>query len=208
MKPDDSGLHYNLSKALDRKGQLAEAISHLQTAVMTDPGFAKGQFDLGNMLVRAGRYDEAVQPLRKAVSAEPADLIMRHTLAVALYKAGRCEDAVKEYYGVLEVRRDFVPSLSGLAWLRATHPDPGLRDADEAVALAERAARIEGKNPNVLNTLAAAYAEAGRFEEANAAAKEAIFIAEQIGMNGLAENIRARAQSYQQGRPYRESMGN
>ena len=71
-----------------------------------------------------------------------------------------------------------VLALNDLAWIYATHPRRDLRNAVEAVRLAEQACQLsDRKLPTCLNTLAAAYAEAGRFAEAVTTAKKAIQIA-------------------------------
>ena len=52
--------------------------------------------------------------------------------------------------------------------MMATDPDPSVRNGSEAVRLAERAVQLTGaREPTLLDTLAAAYAEAGRFQEAD-----------------------------------------
>ena len=67
---------------------------------------------------------------------------------------------------VLQINPDYVLTLNNLALLRATHPDPKFRDGGEAVILARRAVGLTPGDPDYLGTLAAAYAEAGRFAEA------------------------------------------
>ena len=92
-----------------------------------------------------------------------------------------------------------------LAWRLATGADGGLRDGQEAVKLAERAQELAGnENPYVLDTLAAAYAEAGRFDEALATGRRAHELARQAGKDGLAERIAARCRLYEQGQSYRQ----
>ena len=120
-----------------------------------------------------GRYSESIEPLQAAVSMEPGQLAARHTLALALANSGRVQEAVEQYREVLARAADYVPSLCGLSWLMSTHPDAKVRNAKESLRLAREAARVDGSNPNVLNTLAAAYAEAGRFPEAVQTAEQA-----------------------------------
>ena len=98
-------------------------------------------------------------------------------------------------------------SYNNLAWIRATHPDPGLRDGAEAVELAERACELRGeKEVNLLDTLAAAYAEAGRFPEAVATLEEAISLAASRGLAEQAQELGKRLQGYRAGRPYRDTQ--
>ena len=92
-----------------------------------------------------------------------------------------------------------------IAWIRATHADPALRDGDEAVRLAEQAVRAsDGRSLSALDTLAAALAEVGRFEEAATRAREALELASSQGVSPRAEEIGRRLALYEQGRPYRD----
>src|ERR1019366_4434369 len=79
-------------------------------------------------------------------------------------------------------------ALNNLAWMLASHPDPTIRNGKEAVELAERACRLtDNGQPFFLGTLAAAYAEAGRFNDAITTAEKARDLAKQLGWNGVAE---------------------
>jgi len=94
-------------------------------------------------------------------------------------------------------------ALNTLAWLYATYPDAGLRSGEQAVALAERATELVGrKNPRMLDTLAAAHANAGQFPAAVETACKALELAEQAGNAALAKEIRGRLFLYRAGKPY------
>ncbi len=92
-----------------------------------------------------------------------------------------------------------------LAWLRATCSDPSLRNGAEAVELAQRANQLSGgQRPEMLDTLAAAYAEAEWFPEAVATARKALELARQQNNPALAEAVQERITKYEAGRPYRQ----
>jgi tetratricopeptide (TPR) repeat protein len=92
-----------------------------------------------------------------------------------------------------------------LAWLRATCPKAALRNGAEAIELAQRAERLcQGQRPDVLDALAAAYAEAGWFPEALATARKALKVAKQQDARTLADAVQARIALYEAGRPYHE----
>lgn len=100
-----------------------------------------------------------------------------------------------------------MPPRNNLAWLRATCGDPKVRDGDEAVQLAKRAVELSSSNDaESLDTLAAAYAEAGQFVDAVAIAKQAMGLAESSAVRKLAKEIEARLRLYEQGKPYREKL--
>ena len=93
-----------------------------------------------------------------------------------------------------------VPALNDLAWLRATAPDPGLRNGPEAVRLAERACQqTQYKEVVPIRTLAAAYAEAGRFDDAVATARKALAMALAQGPKELAARDEQLLELYKSG---------
>ena len=96
--------------------------------------------------------------------------------------------------------------MNQAAWLMATSSDASLRNGADAVELARRAVQLVGeREPTTLDTLAAAYAEAGRFPEAVATARKAIELANQQNARVLADTLRARIALYQAGKPVRQT---
>jgi hypothetical protein len=77
--------------------------------------------------------------------------------------------------------------LNNLAWILAANPDAEIRNGPEAIRLAEQACQLTGyKGPMLVGTLSAAYAEAGRFDEAIDTVKKAMELAEAAGNSQLA----------------------
>jgi spermidine synthase len=95
---------------------------------------------------------------------------------------------------------------NNLAWLLATSPDASVRDPADALRLAE-GLRQETREPtaDLLDTLAAAYAAAGRFDEAIRSAEQAVALAEAEGAVELAQMIRERLSNYRARKPYTET---
>lgn len=109
------------------------------------------------------------------------------------------------YREAIRLKPDDPVSYNNLAWIRANHPDPGLHEGTEAIRLAKRACALSGnKDPRFLDTLATAYAQAGRFPEALATLKEAISLAASTGSKGLVLDLEKRLESYEAESPYRE----
>jgi tetratricopeptide (TPR) repeat protein len=114
-------------------------------------------------------------------------------------------DAIHHYQRALELDTNSVPALNNLAWLLATAPDPGLRNGKEAVRLAERACRqSEFKEALLLGTLAAAYAEAGRFDDAVATAQKARELALTNGQKDVADANERLLELYKSRQPYHQ----
>jgi hypothetical protein len=117
----------------------------------------------------------------------------------------RFSDAIIHYQRVLELDTNSVPALNNLAWLLATASDPQLRNGKEAVRLAERACQLtQYKVAFLVGTLAAAYAEAGRFDDAATNAQEARVLAVAHGQNEIAGTNEWLLELYKSGRAYHQ----
>ncbi|HWB02478.1 MAG TPA: ASPIC/UnbV domain-containing protein [Verrucomicrobiales bacterium] len=114
-----------------------------------------------------------------------------------LMAANQPADAVKAYETALAAAPDDLTALNNIAWQRAAHPDEKIRDGAAAVKYAERAAELsKHAEPSILDTLAAAYAQAGRFDDAVATAEKALALARAAGNSALTEGIRKSQRLY------------
>src|SRR5262249_36955674 len=161
------------SKAAER-GDDAQAIARYERAVALDSASPQANGVLGAALVRTGRHAQARPYLERAVARADAPAIAYAALAVVLAAEGR--DALAAQRGREALARD--PGLgwagNNLAWILATSADPAVRDPEEAVRVAEAAVRgTASPNAEFLDTLATAYAAAGRADDARRAAAEA-----------------------------------
>jgi tetratricopeptide (TPR) repeat protein len=106
----------------------------------------------------------------------------------------------------LEIRPEHAEAHNNLAWLLATCPAGALRNGAEAIEHAQRAIQFLGDaRPDILDTLAAAYAEARRFPEAVASAHKALELAREQNKPAVADILRARITLYETGKPLRNS---
>ena len=98
--------------------------------------------------------------------------------------------------------------MNRLAWISATAPEAWTRNGAEAVELARWAVQLSrGREPNILCTLAAAYAENGQFPQAVRTAHKALDLAAQRKQPSLAKSLQAQLACYQRGKPFREPPG-
>jgi tetratricopeptide (TPR) repeat protein len=203
LDPDRRGLREDLAAAWLALGRRAEA----EALVGESPGAggsAAIEVELGRAAAAAGRRGDATRHFARAVELEPANAGYRGNLGLALEEQGRQLEAVEQYRESLRLAPDNPPLVNALARMLAASADGRVRDGEAAVRRAEELARLVGtENPHVLDTLAAAYAEAGRFDEAIDAAERAVAIAELRERPDLADDLRARLGLYRTGRPYR-----
>ncbi len=208
INPNYADAHHNLGRALAMTGQLDQAIPHFEKAIEINPRFAEAHSDLGRLLVVEGQYDQAKPHLEKALAIKP-DLVEAHYYlgAVLYYSQARTPEALAQWREALRVDPNFLPAMNDAAHALAASPDASDRNGAEAVKLAERAVQLSGeRNPAYLDTLAAAYAEVGRFPEAMATARQALDLAAQQRRGSLVEGLNARIKLYESHQPYRDVM--
>lgn len=165
-------------------------------------------YNLALALQEEGDLAGARRHYEEAIAIEPRRAAFHGNLATVLAAQGRPREAVRAYRRALALDPRDAGARNNLAWLLATSPDPGVRDGQAAFALARRVAEDSGgDDPQVLDTLAAAEAELGRFPEASRTAARAAALARTSGRPGLAAAIDERAAAYRDGRPHREPPG-
>ena len=203
--PESAIAHDLLGNVLLQKGQVDEAISHFRQALKYQADLKGVHKNLAAALVQKGQVDEAIEQLSAELRANPNDSATHGYLAGVLSSQGRTQEAVAHYRAALKTLPDSPEVLNNLAWILAANADPQARNGPEAVALAERACRLtDSKQAVMVGTLAAAYAEAGRFTEAVTTAEEAALLAEQAKQLDLTARNRKLIELYRAGKPYHE----
>jgi Flp pilus assembly protein TadD len=150
--------------------------------------------------------DEAIAHFQRALSLQPNLAEAHNNLANALLQKGRPTEAVAHYQAAVAALPGNPYLINNLAWVLATYPEVSVRNGDRAVELALQAERLSGgKDPSILGTLAAAYAEARRFTEAVATAQKALELATAQANTAQVETLRARISLYQADSPCRDS---
>jgi hypothetical protein len=151
---------------------------------------------------RAGDLDGAARDVETSLVSFPTAEGWRAKGWIAELR-GEPAEAIGAYQRALELDANQLEAANNLAWLRATSADPLLRDGPQAVELAEGVARATGfGEPGILDTLAAAYASALRFDAAVRTAQRAADLAAARGDDALAGEITARLEGYRRGEPF------
>jgi tetratricopeptide (TPR) repeat protein len=200
----NSFAHNAPSAALTPQGKGNEAVHEYGQAPQTGPSFAVAENKLAVALCAERKWDEAIRHFEQALRANPSYAEAHNNLGNALRETGRWAEAATHYEQALVLQPGALPTVINLAWLLATCPQGGLRNGGKAVALAREVDRLSGGNePDYVDTLAAAYAEAGQFPEAVEAAERALALA--VAQDKpFVEDIRARLNLYRQGSPYHQ----
>jgi protein O-mannosyl-transferase len=208
LMPDDADAVYYLGFALRLSGRNEEATQVFERAVRIAPRSIRGYAQIGSVLAMRGRPGEACVQFRQALTISPEDPDLHFELGSALVLAGRPAEAAGELRLANRFRRDWPEALNALAWLLATHPDPAVHAADEALRLAVRASSLTHESDaEILDTVAAAQAAAGRFPDAIATAERAVNVATRARAFGMARLVESRLALYRRGVAYQEVPG-
>jgi tetratricopeptide (TPR) repeat protein len=206
LQPGLFTAHYGFGELLIDQGKFDEAIEQLAEVLRLQPNHEPARVQLGIARASHGKLDEAVEAFSAALRLQPDDASAQYHLAAALASQHKTQEAIGHYREALRILPDFAEALNNLAWILAANPDAHVREGRQAVVLAERACKLTGyKQPIMVGTLAAAYAEAGRFDEAVTNAEKARTMAEQANQMELAAKNRALLDLYLSGQPARDT---
>lgn len=204
-RPDWGLAHASLANLYANWGRADEAIASYTRAVELLPDDAGLKNDFGVVLMAMERTGEARQQFFDALRIAPEFYRPHINLGNLAFRAGRDQEALDSFQEALRLAPGGAEPTARLARFLATCPEEPLRDPDKAIALAERARDLtNAQNPKVLDTLAAAFAAAGRYPEALQAANRAQQIAKGMGNAGLAAAIEKRIALYALDTPYVE----
>jgi tetratricopeptide (TPR) repeat protein len=205
--PDSGMAHSNLGALLlYRKENIGEAVEHFRRAVQLNPDLADTYMHLGVALISQGQNAEALENFEKSMQIDSNSADAHFYSGVALEQLGRTEEAIIQYRCSLQLNPEQDAALNNLTWLLATSSNKELRNGPEAVQLGEQACALtHHSKPIYIGTLAAAYAESGRFSDAVTAAEKAEKLAAAAGLNDLAEKNRKLLELYRAAKPYHET---
>jgi tetratricopeptide (TPR) repeat protein len=191
--PENFSAYQMLMKCLVDSKRYNEAAAFGPEWLAVSPFEVAAHSSLATALAQTGDLSAAARQFGYVMMLQPnaeESLAQLHQIVSSLAEA---PDGLKRLREIATNAPDSPRMLDELAWLLATYPDSNVRDGAEAVRLAERACALtERREPALLATLAAAYAETGDFSRGVAAAEEALKRAQAIGdtdSGKLSENI-------------------
>jgi protein O-GlcNAc transferase len=174
LDPADARAHDELGRLIGLRGDMAAAIEHLRAAIRLDPQLVSARGALGDALCRQGLWGEGIAELEAARAIDPNSWALSLRLGTALAAAGaeRLDAAMDCFRHVIAVMPGHAMAHIhlGLAfWKRG--------DTAPAIALAERAARLDPQLAAAHGALGTMLYETGRHQEAITSLRAALAIA-------------------------------
>ena len=198
-------IHFRLGMAYYSKGDKGRAIQSFKESLRLKPDAVPAHENLARLVMGLKNPDAAIRLLTEAIQINPNIALTHCNLALAYKSKGRTEEAIMHFREALQIKPGWEKPMAGLAWVLATHSDPKFRNPQEALSLALRACElVYYEDPRFLDTLAAAYAAAGRFKDAVATAEKAIQLTASGDNKQRHQTIRNRLDLYRQQKPYRQ----
>ena len=150
---------------------------------------------------RAGSSPTSIEDYNEAIRLDPQSAANFYNRATAYQRKGDLAAAVADYTDAIRLQPKHAQSHNGLARLLATCADDKLRDGKQAVEHATTACELtEWKFAAFLDTLAAAHAEAGDFEQAVKWAAQSV----ELATGSRKDEFKARLELYRSGKPFRQ----
>ncbi len=178
------------------------AVKAFSQAIQKDRHFVGAYLNRAIAWYNLNEYDLAISDFTRAIKANPELFEAYLGRAASRFAQGKYRQAIADYEYILKKEPHHPDANNQLAWLLAVCPDPKYRNGKRAVKLAERAVASEA-SAHYLDTLAAAYAEAGRFRDAERTQKSVIFLLMKHDQTRGLDRYVKRLTYYQKKRPWR-----
>ncbi len=199
---------YHAGLKAEFRGDNAAAIRHFTEAIALNLNRLNAHLHRGRAYARANNPAAAQEDFNAATKLEPRKALPWRLLAEALVTARDYRGAVVAWEHALPLQPRDGTVQNSLAWVLATCPEAGVRNGKRAITLAQQACQIRNwRDSHALDTLAAAYAETGNFEEALRWQTEAVAVLDKYGpvSDNMRRAIRANLKRIRAREPIRET---
>jgi len=194
------------------EGRMADAINEMKTLIDRDPSNDMRKLQLANLYIRDDRPRQAIDVLSTILDRDPTNVSVLRSRADAYLSVGEHKKAIADYEQAIEAAGDDKATfdlsgiLNNLAWVLATSPKDDVRNGARSVELGKRAVEMtDEKQPHILSTLAAGYAEIGNFEKAVEWSSKAVELGREQDHEQL-EQLKKELDSYREEKPWREEQ--
>jgi tetratricopeptide (TPR) repeat protein len=205
VTPGNASAHFTAGLGFQHAGDTNRAIVSYRVAKSLEPADKQNRQNLADLLEKQGHPAAAKNEYEELLALDPDNFSTHMSLANLFAQEGRLDDCLFQLNETIRLNPDCIEGLNNLAWELATDPRASARDGPRAVTLAQHACELTKYDKTVyIGTLAAAYAEAGRFDDAIATAQRACDLAATNGETALQQKNQALLEQYRKHQPLRQ----
>ncbi|MGH7191983.1 MAG: tetratricopeptide repeat protein, partial [Candidatus Saccharimonadales bacterium] len=202
--PDNDNAVQVWAMVIEKCGKTKQTIRELAARAENDLNDAGVWTQLALLYSAQRRLGKAIEAFTAAIKADNTRPFLYRMRADAYLSVGEQKAALADYEAAMQLEPGDTGVLNNLAWLLATSPEENLRDGRRAIELATKAGELtHHQQAHILSTIAAAYAEAGDFDNARRWSEKAV----ELGDENLKEQLRKELASYEDEKPWREKQG-
>jgi tetratricopeptide (TPR) repeat protein len=185
--------------------RFGDAIADLKLLLQADPTNESLRLQLAGYYVADKRPRRAIELLTAILDDNEKSVDALRSRGDALLSVGKHAEAIADYEKALSIEPDNTGVLNNLAWVMATSPEEGVRNAKRSIELATKACELtEYKQAHILSTLASGYAESGDWETAIKWSSKAV----EVGSDEAetVDQLKKELESYKEKKPWREKQ--
>ncbi len=205
INPTNSTAYYNRGTVLRAQRAYEKAIVDYNESLRLNPKNALAYESLASIYSLLGNYDKSIRNWNEGLRLNPTNSTALAFRGWDYFMTSQFDLSVNDYLNAIRLDPQNIMAYNNFAWLRATCPNKKMRNGNEAVKLATKACELDiWKRWSSIDTLAAAYGEAGDFEKAIEYQKQA------LSFNGGSESdhkkMKYRLSLFEQHQPYHEGQ--
>jgi tetratricopeptide (TPR) repeat protein len=201
LDADAASPYLNRGRLWARKREYEKAVADFNETIRLNPKSVAAYNNRGNAWSDMGEYDKAIVDFNEVLRLDQKFTAAYNNRGIAWEKKQEYDKAIADYNELLRLDPKHFAAYTNIAWLRATCPNETYRDGKEAVEFATKACELtQFEDANNLGTLAAAYAEAGDFEQA-VKWQQKVY---ELAPADQKADVQSRIDLYREGKPYRD----
>jgi tetratricopeptide (TPR) repeat protein len=202
LAPEFVNSRFNRAELLARQDKWQAAIDDYSEVLKVKPDDTGALLGRAGVLLRQGKLVDAIADFTEVLRYQPQNAAAYAGRADAYTAQGEWNAAGSDYREAVRLDAKLGRAYRGAAWLMATCPRDEMRHADAALRSAQKAIKLDGNGDwTYLDALAAAQANAGQYDEAQATIEKAL----QMAPDSAVQVLQSRLDLYREGQPYRQS---
>jgi tetratricopeptide (TPR) repeat protein len=203
LNPELPLSHVALAELFLKQKRMNDALEHFDKAHSLQPEDPKILYQRGVTFSDLGKDKQALDDFTEVAQMAPKFIPVLYRRGAIYEKLGKYKYAEEDFQRAIELNPRDARGYNNLAWLQSTCPDTAIRNGPQALSNAKKACELlHWKDFSTFDTLAAAYAETGQFDEAVEWQKKAI----QLAPPPIALQLQSRLELFQAQKPYRQQQ--